>query len=225
VGILGPLEVTGPHGPLTGEYADLVLALALSGPGGLPMNALRHILAADARRPKSGDAVRQLISRTRQRLGLAEPGREWIEYDRAAHGHYRLHEAAVLDWARFHSLAERGMRNGNRHDLACALELVRAGPFTEQSGWWLQTPLAEMIRAEIVDVAETLASVTTMLASPYLADSQTPAAVSGGPVPLAGPAQSDEPACQAPGHAANAATIVPEAAWSATGARLPAREC
>ncbi len=225
VGILGPLEVTGPHGPLTGEYADLVLALALSGPGGLPMLALRHILAADANRPKSGDAVRQLISRTRQRLGLAGPGREWIEYDRAGHGRYRLHEAADLDWARCHSLAERGMRNGNRHDLACALELVRAGPFTEQSGWWLPTPLAEMIRAEIVDVAQTLASVTKLLASLYLSDSATPAAVDGGPVPPPGPRQGDGPPCQAPGHAGIAATISPGATSAAACASLPAREC
>lgn len=157
VAILGPFTATGPRGPFQGAQAELVLALALSGPAGLSMSALRTMLGEDPDHPKSGDAVRQIIARTRRQAGLADDGREWVEH--TGGGHYVLHEAARLDWDRFRSLADQGMRASSREHLADALALVRGEPFTGCFPWWLETPLIETVRAEIVDTADMLAGL------------------------------------------------------------------
>jgi hypothetical protein len=152
-----------------GPHADLVLALALSGPAGLPISAVQRILGPDPDHPKSSDAARQLIVRTRRKLGPAAGDRSWIEHPGGAHGNYRLHEAAVLDWARFHALAERGMRSADRPDLAAALALVRGGPLAGHSRWWLETSLIDTIRAEIVDTAEMLSRLDLAAGDPAAA--------------------------------------------------------
>ena len=108
--VLGPFSVTGPGGPLLGAQAELILALALNGSAGLSMSALRTILGEDPDHPKSGDAVRQAISRTRRQIGLAEDGGTLLEH--AGGGQYRLHDSAWLDWAQFHALATHGLAAG-----------------------------------------------------------------------------------------------------------------
>jgi len=167
VSVLGQFAVTGPAGPLQGAQAELVLALALNGPAGLSMSGLRTMLGEDADHPKTGDAVRQLIARTRRQAGEAPDGREWIEH--TGGGQYALHEDAALDWARFHTLAEKGVRSGNGDDLRSALALVRGEPFTGCFPWWLETPLIETVRAEIVDAAETLARLELTTGDPAAA--------------------------------------------------------
>jgi DNA-binding transcriptional regulator YhcF (GntR family) len=154
VGLLGPVVVVGPHGPIGGLQADLVVALALASPGGLPISTVQATLGQGPKQPRSGESVRQLISRARRQLGPAPDGRDWIQRQGSGHSHlYRLHDTAVLDWARFFPLAERGIRMRNREDLAAALALVRGEPFTGYSRWWLGTPLIETIRATAIHAA------------------------------------------------------------------------
>jgi DNA-binding SARP family transcriptional activator/nucleoid-associated protein YgaU len=167
VSVLGQFTVTSPAGPLQGAQAELVLALALNGTAGLSMSALRNMLGEDPDHPKSGDAVRQLIARTRRQAGQAPDGREWIQH--TGGGQYTLHENAILDWARFHALAEQGMHADSPDDLRSALALVRGEPFTGCFPWWLETPLIETVRAEIVDAAETLARLELAAGDPAAA--------------------------------------------------------
>jgi GntR family transcriptional regulator len=166
VGVLGPVEVAGPSGPLTGPRADLVVALAVHGAAGLSMQALRKLLGNADGALKSHDTVRQLIVRTRRQLGPVPGGGEWIETDRGPQGRYWLHEATVVDWAWFRSLSTRGGRAGSWDDLASALALVRGAPFTGFSRWWLDPSLAERIRAEIVAAAETLSALHLAAGNP-----------------------------------------------------------
>ncbi|HEV2375619.1 MAG TPA: hypothetical protein VGS19_26080, partial [Streptosporangiaceae bacterium] len=74
---------------MQGAQAELILALALNGAAGLSMSALRTMLGEDPDHPKSGDAVRQLISRARRQAGQAPDGRPWIIH--SGSGHYHLH--------------------------------------------------------------------------------------------------------------------------------------
>jgi DNA-binding SARP family transcriptional activator len=161
--ILGPLVITGASEPLQPQQAELVLALALAAPGGLSNSALCSMLGADPDHPKPSDAVRQIIMRTRRRLGRASDGRELILH--AGNGQYLLHPEASLDWTRFRELT----RSGRAGDLRAALALVRGQPFTGSYFWWIDIPLIETVRAEIVDVAETLAEFELVADAPRAA--------------------------------------------------------
>jgi DNA-binding SARP family transcriptional activator len=151
VRILGPFLITGAAGPLQPKQAELVLALALAAPAGLSNSALCAILGADPDHPKPTDAVRQLITRTRRRLGLAADGQEHIIH--AGNGQYLLHPDVGLDWSRFRALIAAGRAD----DLRRAMSLITGQPFTGSYFWWINIPLIETVRAELVDAAETLA--------------------------------------------------------------------
>ena len=153
VKILGPFTVTGSAEQLQPKQAELVLALALAAPAGLSNSALSSMLGADPDHPKPADAVRQIITRTRRRLGLAQDGQEYIIH--AGNGHYRLHPDASLDWSRFREL----VGSGRADDLRTAVGLISGQPFTGSYFWWIDIPLAETVRAELVDAAETLAEL------------------------------------------------------------------
>ena len=157
VTVLGPFGVIGPTGPILGAQAELILALALAGSGGLSSSALRTFLGADPDHPKGGDALRQMTARIRSKLGEAPGHREWVEH--LGGGQFALHPAAELDWDRFHALASTGLRDRHAGDLRAALVLVRGEPFSGCFPWWLETPLIETVRAEIVDVAEMLSDL------------------------------------------------------------------
>jgi DNA-binding SARP family transcriptional activator len=161
--ILGPLVITGASEQLQPQQAELVLALALAAPGGLSNSALCTMLGADPDHPKPSDAVRQIIMRTRRRLGRASDGRELILH--AGNGQYLLHPEASLDWSRFRELT----RSGRAGDLRAALALVRGQPFAGSYFWWIDIPLIETVRAEIVDVAETLAEFELVADAPRAA--------------------------------------------------------
>jgi len=163
VQILGPLAITGAAGQLQPKQAELVLALALAAPAGLSNSALCTMLGADPDHPKPSDAVRQVIMRTRRRLGRASDGQEQIIH--AGSGQYLLHPEASLDWSRFRDLA----RSGRADDLRSALALVRGQPFTGSYFWWIDVPLIETVRAEIVDAAETLAEFELVAGAPRAA--------------------------------------------------------
>ena len=151
VRILGPFAITGSAEHLLPKQAELVLALALAAPAGLSNSALCTMLGADPDHPKPSDAVRQIITRTRRRLGLASDGQEYIVH--AGNGHYLLHPEVTLDWTRFREFAAAGQAD----DLRSALALICGQPFAGSYSWWIDIPLVETVRAEIVDTAETLA--------------------------------------------------------------------
>jgi DNA-binding SARP family transcriptional activator len=121
------------------------------------------MLGADPDHPRPSDAVRQTIMRARRRLGRASDGQELIIH--AGSGQYLLHPEACLDWSRFRELA----RSGRADDLREALALVRGQPFTGSYYWWIDIPLIETVRAEIVDAAETLAEFELLAGAPRAA--------------------------------------------------------
>jgi DNA-binding SARP family transcriptional activator len=163
VKILGPFTISGSAERLQPKQAELVLALALAAPAGLSNSALCGMLGADPDHPKPTDAVRQIITRTRRRLGLAGDGQEYIIH--AGNGHYVLHPEASLDWSRFRELVALGRAD----DLRAAVSLVNGQPFTGSYYWWIDIPLAETVRAELVDAAETLAEFELATGSPRAA--------------------------------------------------------
>ncbi len=148
--ILGPFTVTGAADQLQPKQAELVLALALAAPAGLSNSALCSMLGPDPDHPKPGDAVRQIITRTRRRLGQAPDGQEYIIH--AGNGHYLLHPGALLDWSQFRRLAA----SGRADDLRTAVGLINGQPFAGSYFWWIDIPLIETVRAELVDAAEKL---------------------------------------------------------------------
>jgi DNA-binding SARP family transcriptional activator len=150
VRILGQFGITGATEQLQPKQAELVLALALAAPGGLSNSALCCVLGADPDHPKPSDAVRQIITRTRRRLGRASDGREYIIH--SGSGNYQLHPDARLDWTEFRDL----VAGGRAEDMRAALALVRGEPFAGSYYWWIDIPLLETVRAEIVDAAETV---------------------------------------------------------------------
>jgi DNA-binding SARP family transcriptional activator len=150
VRILGQFVITGTSEQLQPKQAELVLALALAAPGGLSNSALCSVLGADPDHPKPSDAVRQIITRTRRRLGRAGDGREYIIH--SGSGNYQLHPDAWLDWTEFRDL----VAGGRAEEMRTALALVRGEPFAGSYYWWIDIPLLETVRAEIVDAAETL---------------------------------------------------------------------
>jgi DNA-binding SARP family transcriptional activator len=163
VKMLGQFAVTGAAGRLQPKQAELVLALALAAPVGLSNSALCSMLGADADHPKPADAIRQIITRTRRRLGLASDGREYIIH--AGNGQYVLHPDAVLDWSRFRGLVQ----SGRVEDLRMALSLINGQPFTGSYFWWIDVPLVETVRAEIVDAADALAEFELAIDMPRAA--------------------------------------------------------
>ncbi|WP_433501711.1 BTAD domain-containing putative transcriptional regulator (plasmid) [Sphaerimonospora sp. CA-214678] len=156
VSILGPLEITGTAADLQPKMAELVLALALAGPIGLRNVQLAAMMGPDPDTPKPSDQMRQLITRTRGKLGKAPDGQSRILCDSAYV--YRAH-GITLDWTRFQELADRGAKRNSTDDLWEALALVRGPVLDGCYHWWLETPLIENIRAEIVDAADLLAEL------------------------------------------------------------------
>jgi DNA-binding SARP family transcriptional activator len=163
VSVLGPLLISGPADPLQPKQAELVLALALAAPASLSNSALCAVLGADPDHPKPADAVRQIIARTRRRLGRAKDGAEYIIH--TGNGQYLLHSQASLDWSRFREL----VASGQADHLRTALALVRGEPFTGGYYWWIDIPLIESVRAEVVDAAERLAEIELTAGSPRAA--------------------------------------------------------
>ncbi len=163
VRVLGPLAITGAVEQLQPKQAELVLALALAAPAGVSNSALCTMLGADPDHPKPSDAVRQIITRTRRRLGRASDGREYIIH--SGNGNYLLHPDVWLDWTEF-----RRLTAGSRaDDMRAALTMVRGEPFAGSYYWWIDIPLLETVRAEIVDAAETLGEFELASGSPRAA--------------------------------------------------------
>jgi DNA-binding SARP family transcriptional activator len=158
--ILGPLVIAGAAQQLQPKQAELVLALALAAPAGLSNSALCAMLGADPDHPKPADAVRQIITRTRRRLGPAADGQEYIVH--VGNGQYVLHPDATLDWTRFREL----VASGRADDLRAAVSLIGGQPFSGSYFWWIDIPLIETVRAELVDAADRLAEFELAVGSP-----------------------------------------------------------
>ncbi len=163
VKVLGPFITTGAEEQLQPKQAELVLALALSAPAGLSNSALCTLLGPDPDHPKPPDAVRQVISRARRRLGLASDGQEYIVH--TGNGNYMLHADATLDWTEFRALVAAG----GAEALRAAVALIRGEPFTGSYFWWIDVPLLETVRAELVDAATALAEIELDAGSPRAA--------------------------------------------------------
>lgn len=157
VSVIGPPAVTGTVSDLQPKQAELVCALALAGAPGLSSDTLRTYLGADEDHPKPPDSLRQVITRTRRRLGPAPGGGEYIIHSGGSR--YRLHPAAVLDWDEFRRLAARGRDARDPAPLRQALATVRGEPLDGAFWWWLEEAIMENIRAEIVDAAALLAGL------------------------------------------------------------------
>ncbi len=167
INVLGPFEVIGSAEPLQPKQAELLLALALHAPVGLSNSALCGLLGADVDHPRPPDSVRQLITRTRRRLGQTADGQEYIIH--LGSGIYVPHDSVRLDWADFSVLARRGRADRSAADLRAALELVRGQPFAECYHWWIDIALFETMRAEIVDTADLLAQLELAAGEPRAA--------------------------------------------------------
>jgi len=157
VQVLGPAVVTGAAQEPQPKQAELVIALALHTPPGLSGSALATMLGRDPDHPKPRDILRQLITRTRRRLGGLGDGGEYIRYQ---DGRYTL-TGAWLDWAAFTALARRGGQAGGRAELRAALSLVRGELFGGVYFWWLEeTPtMLDAMRAAVTDTAALLAQL------------------------------------------------------------------
>jgi DNA-binding SARP family transcriptional activator len=165
VKVLGPVQITGAAEPLLPKQAELVLALALHAPGGVSNSGLCSLLGPDADHPRPADSVRQLITRTRKRLGKAPDGQEYIIH--LGSGIYVPHGDLSLDWASFSALVRRGRAERRPEDLRAALTLVQGEPFADCYHWWIDVALIETIRAEIVDTAELLAQIDLASGDPH----------------------------------------------------------
>jgi DNA-binding SARP family transcriptional activator len=157
VKILGQPEIAGTAEPLAPQQSELLLALALNAASGLSNSALCAMLGADADHPKPADAVRQLITRTRRRLGQPAGDQDYIVH--LGNGIYVPHEDVRLDWDQFRALTADGFGERSVRDLRAAMALVRGQPLAGCYHWWIDVALVETIRAEIVDAADLLAEL------------------------------------------------------------------
>ena len=167
VAVLGPLTITGTAQDLQPKQAELVVALALGSPGGTPGESLRGHLGTDPDHPRPSDSLRQVITRTRRRLGRTPGGGEYIIH--CGNAVYILDPAASLDWDEFRLLASCGRENGDRAALRAAVRLLRGQPLTGLYYWWLDPVLVETMRAEVVDVTAELAELELSAADPAAA--------------------------------------------------------
>lgn len=164
VQVLGPAVITGAAREPQPKQAELVIALALHTPPGLSGSALATMLGRDPDHPKPRDILRQLITRTRRRLGSLRDGEEYIRYQ---DGRYTL-TGAWLDWAAFTALARSGSQASSRADLRAALSLVRGELFGGVYYWWLEeTPtMLDAMRAAVTDTAALLAQLELSAGDP-----------------------------------------------------------
>jgi DNA-binding SARP family transcriptional activator len=154
--ILGPVRLLGSRVPLQFKQLELVLALALH-PSGLSNTQLATLLGSDPDHPRPQESLRQLITRTRRALGPTAHGGEHITYATKTKL-YQLGDVA-LDWALFRTLTARAAQDdpGVVPGLRAALALIRGRPLDGVYLWWIEIPVLESIRADIVDAAESLA--------------------------------------------------------------------
>lgn len=157
VGVLGPVTITGAAEELQPKQAELVLALALSRPSGLSMSALCTRLGADEDQPKPADSLRQIMTRTRRRLGPAPDGDSYLRH--IGNAQYILAAAAAVDLDDFRRLSAAGQKAGDSVMLTEALSLARGQPLDNAFHWWIDPALIEDIRAEVADTASALAEL------------------------------------------------------------------
>jgi hypothetical protein len=165
--VLGPLVIGSSGDGLQPKQAELVTALALAGPDGLSGEILRGMLGADEDHPKPPESLRQIITRTRGRLGAAPGGGPYIIHAGAAR--YVLNPPAWLDWHDFRGLTEEGRTGRDPRLIREALSLVRGQPFGGLGYWWLETALVDAVCAEIADAADLLSALELAAGNPAAA--------------------------------------------------------
>jgi DNA-binding SARP family transcriptional activator len=167
VAVLGPLIIGSDAHDLQPKQAELVTALALAGPAGLSGEILRGMLGADEDHPKPPDSLRQLITRTRGRLGAAPGGGQYIIHAGATR--YVLDPSTTLDWHDFRRLAGQGRTDSDPRPIRDAFSLVRGQPFEGVHYWWLETTLIDAICAEIAAAAALLSALELAAGNPAAA--------------------------------------------------------
>ena len=107
--------------------------------------------------------VRQIITRTRRRLGSARDGQEYIIH--AATG-----TMSCILTPRWTGPASGELAaSGHADDLRAAVSLIGGQPFSGSYFWWIDIPLIETVRAELVDAADALAELELAAGSPRAA--------------------------------------------------------
>lgn len=157
IGLLGTFTINGRPGALRPAQGQLLVALALRGREGAPNQRLCELLGDGPDDPRPSASLRQLLARTRRRIGTAPDGGEWIRH--LGSGIYALHPDASVDWHEFESLARAGLAGSDARALARALALVRGQPLAGCYYWWLDVTVVESMRARIVAVASRLAAL------------------------------------------------------------------
>jgi DNA-binding SARP family transcriptional activator len=179
VGVLGPVTITGAAEELQPKQAELVLALALSRPSGLSMSALCTRLGADEDQPKPPDSLRQIMTRTRRRLGPAPDGDSYLRH--IGNAQYVLAADAAVDLDDFRRLSAGGQKAGDSVMLTEALSLVRGQPLDNAFHWWIDPAIIEDIRAEVADTASALAELELRASRPAAAARAARAGLSADP--------------------------------------------
>lgn len=168
VAVLGPLVISGGAGELQPRQAELVGALALAGRDGLSADVLRTRLGTDPDHPKDAVLLRQVITRTRRRLGTTPAGGEYIVYDECS-ARYRLDAAVRVDLDEFRALVGSGRAAGDPRPLWEAVALLRGHPLDGLFWWWLDAAMVERVRVEAVDAAVLLARLALEAGDPVTA--------------------------------------------------------
>lgn len=165
VAVLGPLVISGGAGELQPRQAELVGALALAGKDGLSADVLRTRLGTDPDHPKDAVLLRQVITRTRRKLGTTPAGGEYIVYDECS-ARYRLDATVRVDLDEFRALAGSGRAAADPRPLWEAVALLRGHPLDGMYWWWLDAAMIERVRVEAVDTAVLLARLALEAGDP-----------------------------------------------------------
>jgi DNA-binding SARP family transcriptional activator len=165
VAVLGPLVISGGAGELQPRQAELVGALALAGTDGLSADVLRTRLGTDPDHPKDAALLRQVITRTRRKLGATPVGGEYIIYDECS-ARYRLDATVRVDLEEFRALARSGRAAADPRPLYEAITLLRGHPLDGMYWWWLDAAVIERVRVEAVDAAVLLARLALEAGDP-----------------------------------------------------------
>ena len=150
IGVLGQLTINGQPGALLPAQTQLIVALAVHGPAGLPNRQLCDLLGTDSEHPKPADS-----------LGSSSPGpggssagpttaRSGSSTSATA---VRLHQDSRVDWQEFETLTDEGIAAKDAGKLAAALSMIRGQPFTGCYYWWLDIELVDSVGAKIVAAA------------------------------------------------------------------------
>lgn len=134
--ILGPFGITGAESGLQPKQAELVLRPGARRAGRADELGPVHDARPNEDSPKPPDSLRQIITRTRRKLGTTPSGGEYILH--TGNARYVLDPAAQLDGSRFRELAEADQVQRNLGQLRDAIGLLAGQPLDGVHHWWIE---------------------------------------------------------------------------------------